>query len=45
MFLVTIGAINYADNVKEFIYNQMNNLKQEGLDINCEHIYKMQFEG
>jgi putative sporulation protein YtxC len=39
MFLVTIGAINYADNVKEFIYNQMNNLKQEGLDISCEHYY------
>ncbi|MDF2891332.1 MAG: sporulation protein YtxC [Clostridia bacterium] len=37
MFLVTIGAINYAENVKNFIYNQMNNLKQEGFDITCEH--------
>ena len=39
MFLVTIGAINYADNVKDFIYKQMNNLKQEGFDIACEHYY------
>jgi putative sporulation protein YtxC len=39
MFLVTIGAINYADNVKDFIYSQMNNLKQEGLEITCEHYY------
>lgn len=39
MFLVTIGAINYADNVKDFIYSQMNNLRQEGFDITCEHYY------
>jgi putative sporulation protein YtxC len=39
MFLVTIGAINYADNVKDYIFSQMNNLKLEGLDITCEHHY------
>lgn len=39
MFLVTIGAINYAENIKDFIYNQMNNLKQEGFDITCDHYY------
>jgi putative sporulation protein YtxC len=39
MFLVTIGAINYADNVKDFIYKQMDVLKQEGFDITCEHYY------
>ncbi|OGO79051.1 MAG: hypothetical protein A2Y23_14535 [Clostridiales bacterium GWB2_37_7] len=39
MFLVTIGAINYADNVKDFIYNQLDVLKQEGFDLTCEHYY------
>lgn len=39
MFLVTIGAINYADNIKDFIYTQMNGLKHEGYDISCEHYY------
>jgi putative sporulation protein YtxC len=39
MFLVTIGAINYAENVKEYIYSQMNDLKHEGFEISCEHYY------
>jgi len=39
MFLVTIGAINYADNINNFIYKQLENLKQEGFDITCEHYY------
>lgn len=39
MFLVTIGAANYADNVKNYIYSQMESLKQEGFDLICEHYY------
>lgn len=37
MFLVTIGAINYADNIKDYIYKQMDVLRQEGFELTCEH--------
>lgn len=37
MFLVTIGAINYAENIKNYIYTQMECLKREGFDTVCEH--------
>jgi putative sporulation protein YtxC len=39
MFLVTIGVLNYAENVKDYIYSQIDALRQEGLDISCEHYY------
>ncbi len=39
MFLVTIGALNYAENVKDYIYSQIDALRQEGLDISCDHYY------
>jgi len=39
MFLVTIGATNYADNIKDFIYLQIEKLEQEGFNISCEHYF------
>lgn len=39
MFLVTIGATNYADNIKDFVYSQIKKLEQEGFNILCEHYF------
>ncbi|MGB7605005.1 MAG: putative sporulation protein YtxC [Lutisporaceae bacterium] len=39
MFLVTIGANNYADKIKDFIYSQIEKLEQEGFNILCEHYF------
>ncbi len=39
MFLVTIGATNYADNIKDIIYLQIEKLEQEGFNILCEHYF------
>lgn len=39
MFLVTIGATNNANNIKDFIYSQVEKLEQEGFNILCEHYF------